>query len=214
MIKNIIFDFDGVIVDSLPVRKFAFREIFKNYDKKSVDKLIEYHDINGGLSRFVKIRYFYNKILNKNIDNENVNKYSELFSEIIKEKLIYKSVLISETINYIQRYYKTVRMHIASGSEEKELRFLNEKLDLSKYFISIYGSPKPKIDVVSAILNENDYDKKETILIGDSINDYEAAKVNDIRFFGYNNIKLKDVSDYYIYDFNRFEKDFFIVWNL
>ena len=34
MIKNILFDFDGVILDSMPVRDFGFREIFKEFDKE------------------------------------------------------------------------------------------------------------------------------------------------------------------------------------
>lgn len=56
--KNILWDFDGVILDSLAVRDYGFREIFKDFDKAAVEKLIEYHSINSGLSRFHKIRYF------------------------------------------------------------------------------------------------------------------------------------------------------------
>ncbi len=65
MIKNILWDFDGVIIDSLAVRDYGFREIFKEFDKVLVEKLIKYHSINGGLSRFHKIRYFFNEILKK-----------------------------------------------------------------------------------------------------------------------------------------------------
>ena len=51
MIKNIIWDFDGVILDSMPVRDYGFRKIFENFDKLLVDKLLEYHTKNGGLSK-------------------------------------------------------------------------------------------------------------------------------------------------------------------
>ena len=39
--------------------------IFKEFDSKLVDKLIEFHELNGGLSRFVKIRFFFEELLNE-----------------------------------------------------------------------------------------------------------------------------------------------------
>ena len=52
MIKTVLWDFDGVILDSMKVRDWGFREIFKNYDNKKVEQLIDYHNLNGGLSRY------------------------------------------------------------------------------------------------------------------------------------------------------------------
>ena len=63
LIKTIFWDFDGVILDSMPIRDFGFAKIFEEFDKELVDKLLEYHTLNGGLSRYVKIRYFYNTLL-------------------------------------------------------------------------------------------------------------------------------------------------------
>ena len=37
MIKNIIFDFDGVILDSMPIRTEGFKKIFEIYDNKNHD---------------------------------------------------------------------------------------------------------------------------------------------------------------------------------
>jgi phosphoglycolate phosphatase-like HAD superfamily hydrolase len=44
--------------------------------------------------------------------------------------------------------------------------------------------------------------KYETILIGDSINDYEAAKANNIDFYGFNNPNLASISSQYLDDYN------------
>jgi phosphoglycolate phosphatase-like HAD superfamily hydrolase len=41
-------------------------------------------------------------------------------------------------------------------------------------------------------------------LIGDSINDYEAAEESNIDFYGYNNEELKEVSKKYINNFENF----------
>ncbi|HEF9714818.1 TPA: HAD family hydrolase [Campylobacter coli] len=206
MIKNILWDFDGVIIDSSAIRDYGFREIFKEFDKVLVEKLIEYHSTNGGLSRFHKIRYFFNEILKKDIDDKEVKAYADKFSLIVREELVKNKYLILDSVNFIKENYKKYNFHIVSGSEHDELNFLCQKLQINHYFHSINGSPTPKIELVKNLLIKENYQKSETILIGDSINDYEAAKESNIAFYGYNNEKLKDVSQNYIKSFSFLEK--------
>lgn len=203
MIKNILWDFDGVILDSMPVRDYGFRKIFEQYPQELVEQLIQYHQLNGGLSRFHKIKYFYNEILQKEIDEENIQKYAEKFSEVMRVELPKSRYLISESINFIKNNYQNYTFHIVSGSEQNELRFLCDKLSITQYFNSIQGSPIPKNDLVSNVLTTNNYLPKEAILIGDSINDYSAANINGLKFYGYNNPALKGL-DEYIESFENF----------
>ncbi|ALV23665.1 HAD-superfamily hydrolase, subfamily IA, probable phosphoglycolate phosphatase [Campylobacter iguaniorum] len=203
MIKNILWDFDGVILDSMSIKDYGFAKIFEEFDKNLIDKFLDYHRLNGGLSRYVKIRYFYNTILNQNISDEKIQEIADIFSEIMKNELAKKQYLISQTVDFIEKNYKNYNFHIVSGSDEKELKYLCEKLDLSKYFITINGSPIHKSDLIKKVLEMHNYNPKETILIGDSINDYESAKINAIKFYGFNNIRLKELSEY-IHSFNGF----------
>lgn len=202
-IKTIFWDFDGVILDSMPIRDFGFVKIFEEFDKELVDKLLEYHTLNGGLSRYVKIRYFYNILLKKDVSDEKVQELADKFSIIMKTELTNKKYLIKETVDFIEKNYQNCNFHIVSGSDGKELNYLCKELDLTKYFKTIEGSPTPKNDLVKKILEKYKYDPKECILIGDSINDYEAANVNGIKFYGYNNVKLKKL-DGYIKNFGDF----------
>lgn len=208
MIKVIFFDFDGVILDSMPIRDYGFRKIFEGYPIELVEKLISYHQLNGGLSRFHKIKYFYNELLKKDISDERIVEYANSFSKIMKEQLTNKKYLISQTVNFIEKNYKHYNLHIVSGSEQNELRYLCEKLGIAKYFITIEGSPTPKNDLVKNRLEIENYNLDEVILIGDSINDYEAANINGLKFFGFNNNELKE-NDEYIDSFEKFYiKDF------
>ena len=202
MIKNILFDFDGVILDSMKIRTDGFREIFSSFQKKDVDLLVDFHNKNGGLSRYVKIEYFFKRILNEDIDTQKINEIAERFSEIMRYKLIDKSLLIEPTINFIYKNYKAFNFHIVSGSDQDELRFLCDKLKLREYFISIFGSPTVKDDLVANIIKSHKYKKSETIIIGDSINDFHSAEKNKIKFFGFNNPDLKEKSDKYIENYN------------
>lgn len=202
-IKTIFWDFDGVILDSMPIRDFGFVKIFEEFDKELVDKLLEYHTLNGGLSRYVKIRYFYNILLKEDVSDEKVQELADKFSIIMKTELTNKKYLIKETVDFIEKNYQNYNFHIVSGSDGKELNYLCKELDLTKYFKTIEGSPTPKNDLVKKILEKYKYDPKESILIGDSINDYEAANANGIKFYGYNNVKLKKL-DGYIKNFGDF----------
>ena len=204
MIKTIFWDFDGVILDSMPIRDYGFREIFKDFDKDIVDKLVRYHTLNGGLSRYVKIRYFYNTLLGQDVSDEKVQELANRFSTIMKAELTNKKYLIDETVYFIEKNYKNYNFHIVSGSDEKELNYLCEKLGLKNYFKTIEGSPTPKNDLVKNILKNYSYNPKDCVLIGDSINDYEAANINGMKFYGYNNEKLKDISIQYINNFANF----------
>jgi phosphoglycolate phosphatase-like HAD superfamily hydrolase len=203
-IKTVLWDFDGVILDSMAVRDWGFKEIFKDFTELQVSKLIDYHRINGGLSRYVKIRYFYENILGKLISEERVLEYAEAFSVLMKQELTNTNNLIADAVTFIKQNSSKFSFHIVSGSDQAELRFLCQELGLETYFISIHGSPTPKNQLVKTLIEEHGYDKKSTCLIGDSINDFEAAEVNNISFYGYNNEDLNETWIQYINKLQNF----------
>jgi len=205
VIRVVLWDFDGVIIDSMAVRDQGFRQIFNCYPTGMVEDLIRYHRQNAGLSRFHKIRYFYTHILGKEITDEKVYDYAEQFSQTMRKILINHQYLIGETIAYIEKNHTHYQFHIVSGSEEKELNYLCQELGIDQYFKTIEGSPTPKKQLVENILKVYGYDRSESILIGDSINDYEAAVENGISFYGYNNPELKVVAERYIDTFRSWE---------
>jgi HAD superfamily hydrolase (TIGR01549 family) len=196
-IKNIIFDFDGVILDSVPVKTEAFRKLFEEFSDDRVEKLIEYHLLNGGKSRYIKIKYFFEEILFQNVSEDEILKYANRYSELTKEELTNPKYIIKNAIDFIKENYQKYNMHIASGADENDLKYICDKLELTSYFLSINGSPRNKYEIVKDILKNNKYNKKETILIGDSINDYVVAQKNQIAFYGYNNKLLSKYNDYH-----------------
>lgn len=195
MIKNIIFDFDGVILDSVPVKTEGYRQLFKDYPNDLIEKIVAYHELNGGISRYKKVKYFFNELLNEEISEAKIQEFAIKYSKLTKLELSKEKYLINDTLDYIKSNFSTYKMHIASGADHEDLIYICHKLNLNKYFLSVEGSPKIKPEIVKDILKTNHYKTEETILIGDSINDYEAAKSNGIKFYGYNNNKLKNLEN-------------------
>ncbi len=204
MPRCIIWDFDGVILDSLAVRDYGFREILRGFDSAHIEELIAYHQRNGGLSRFHKIAYFFDEILHQPISSDEVARYAARFSEIMRHELSNPKYLIHDSLEFIKQNHRAMRFFIASGSEHNELNFLCQNLGIAQYFHSIYGSPTPKTDLLAQILSQNSYEPRDCLLVGDSINDYEAARANAIAFYGYNNPSLRGFGAGYIESFRDF----------
>jgi len=194
-VKLILWDFDGVLLNSNAIREHGFLKVLANFPSDSVDKLLNFHRENGGLSRYVKFRYFIEECLNETASDDIIQTYANSFSVIMQELLVDKDLLIPETLNFVKMYYSKIPMHIVSGSDQTELRDLCAKLNISKYFLSINGSPTTKSVLVKNIMIDCTIDHEKVVLIGDSINDYDAAKSNDIKFCAYNNEVLEQFSD-------------------
>jgi phosphoglycolate phosphatase-like HAD superfamily hydrolase len=184
----------------MPIRTKGFELVLKDYPKDKVDLLLQYHNQNGGLSRYVKFRYFFEVILGRNVSNEEVNLWASKFSEIMLENLCDSNLLIMDSINFINANHKKIKMHIVSGSDEIELQKICSVLKLTHKFLSINGSPTPKVKIVENLIRRYSYDKNEIALIGDSHNDLEASVDNEISFYGYNNESL--INENYITRFD------------
>ena len=65
-IKAIIFDYDGVIAESVNVKTEAFAEMYKPYGESILKKVVSHHEANGGISRFEKFRIYHNLCKLKN----------------------------------------------------------------------------------------------------------------------------------------------------
>jgi phosphoglycolate phosphatase-like HAD superfamily hydrolase len=191
-IRIIFWDFDGVLINSNLVREIGFKKCLDSFPENQVAQLLEFHRINGGLSRYVKFKYFFENIRKESVSDIKITDLANCFSKIMIDKLCDTNLLIKETIDFIKFNTNNYIFHITSGSDQKELRFICDELKITKYFESIHGSPTPKNQLVKELICSNKYDREECVLIGDSINDFDAAIQNGVYFRAYNATKYID----------------------
>lgn len=187
--KYILWDFDGVIIDSNLIRTNGFKYIFRKFDSNKVNQIINYHNENGGLSRYHKIDYFFKEILEKKLNKLDLKNYLNEFSDYVVNEILSNKVLINETLDYIKINSKV--NIIVSASDQKELRYLCNNLQIDEFFSAIHGSPTKKETNIKNVLTDFKIDKNNVVYIGDSINDYRASSNNQIPFLGYNNESFK-----------------------
>ena len=198
-----IFDFDGVIVDSLAIKEEGFRRLFLPFGEEVANAACKYHRQHGGVSREEKIRYIFENVVGYEADEITIDECKSRFSEVTLSLLKNKSLLIANTIRYIRNVKKNKRVYIASAADESDVKELCKFYNIYNYFSGIFGSPKNKVDIVKDILKLEA--RSSCAMIGDSKSDLKAAKENNVVFFGYNNRYLEGASNY-IWSFSENKK--------
>ena len=182
-IKIIIFDCDGVILDSVDIKTRAFASLFEEYGKEAVKLITDYHLLHGGVSRFEKFKYFFREHLGRQITEHEMQTLDKRFTKAALTALL-KTPFIPGAKEFITTHHEKWPLYVASGAPEHELRFIFEHLGLTEYFHGIHGSPTPKDAILARIVQENKIKPEHALMIGDSYTDLAAAKAVGTRFLG------------------------------
>ncbi len=197
---NVIFDFDGVIINSHKIKTIAFYNVFKKYGKPYGLKAKKFHLKHIGKSRYFKFRYILKNILKIKITKKKIQLLDKEFDFYVKKK-IEKMVPNYYLIKYLKNNYNLVNMYISTGTPQSKIVKILEQKKILKYFKKVYGSPKSKINHIEEIKKNN----KKSIFIGDSLEDFKAAKhfridfilkINSENLFLRKKIKLNTINSF------------------
>ncbi len=187
MLRAVIFDMDGVIIDSEP-----------QHARAAVNTLAE-------LGVTIDMAYCYqfigtttNYMMETLIDDFNLSISPE---ELIALSLKHKKKLVMEegyapipfVEELIARLYKDgIRLAIASSSSPQEISDVTKALGIHKYFDKFISglqveNPKPAPDIFQKALKELGTNARETVIIEDSLNGILAADAAGIPSIGFIN---------------------------
>lgn len=201
MIKNILFDFDGVLLESVNAKAEAFRKLYLPYGEDIANKVVEHHLANGGVSRFEKIKYWHKHYLGIELSQNEVNELADKFSELVMQNVI-NSQEVEGASPFLEKHYHDFQFWIISATPTDEIRKILDEKKWSRFFKQAYGSPESKTYWTNKVVHDNGLDNNETIFIGDATTDYEAASKAGINFIlrrtSENNKVFKDYKGYSI----------------
>ena len=181
MIKNIIFDFDGVICESVNIKTDAFYEMYLPYGKEIAQKVKEHHIANGGMPRYDKFTYYENVFLEKTLSDERMQELSDEFSGLVKSKVI-DAPFVKGALEFLQNNSHSYKCFIVSATPMEEMIEIAKAKKIDQYFEEIFGSPTNKIQWGKYILDTYKIKSSETLFIGDAMSDFNAAKENGLHF--------------------------------
>jgi HAD superfamily hydrolase (TIGR01549 family) len=179
----IVFDFDGVLVESVDVKTQAFGALYAEYGDRIVEQVKTYHLIHGGVSRFDKFRYYHEVLLGKPLTKDEEVKLGELFSQHVEDAIV-EAVYVAGAYEFLENNYQSIPLFVASGTPDQELKRIVARRNMSHYFVSVHGSPAQKGDIIQDILLKYSFDPDRVLMVGDSISDYNGAVIAGVKFIG------------------------------
>jgi beta-phosphoglucomutase-like phosphatase (HAD superfamily) len=165
MIKNIIFDFDGVLVDSEILVAKAFAKYMLNFGIEINEKEFAHF---AGKKTFEVI-----EILSEKYSIKNQQKFfddiMEIASNIYKKEL----TLVQGAHNFVSNANQ--KLFIGSNSIKNRILDGLYRVKLNQYFkadqvysFDLVENPKPHPDIYLKAIEDNNLQKDETIIIEDS----------------------------------------------
>ena len=190
MIKAIIFDLDGVLVDTKIIHFEALNTALKKYNFKEIS-MDDHIKIFDGLPTNEKL-----KILNK---NENlpkefffkINKYKQKITTSILKKKIKPKKYILDIFKYLHKDYK---IGIATNAVKSTLEICLKNLGISKYVdfkLSNEGikNPKPNPEIYLRTFIKFGIYPSEALIVEDSHYGREAAISSGAKLLPIKNVK-------------------------
>ena len=180
--NTLIFDCDGVILDSNKVKTSAFYHSTLSYGELAAQRMVDYHVKNGGISRYKKFSYFLERIAPKarQDGNNEINTLLHRYAKYVHKGLLTCDIAIG--LDTLRKSMSDSRWLVVSGGDQNELNEVFKKRSIAEWFNGgIFGSPDSKDDILARELYLSNIEGP-ALFIGDSKYDYQAAKAANVDF--------------------------------
>lgn len=178
--NTLLFDCDGVILDSNSIKTNAFYQAALPYGEGAATELVRHHKKNGGVSRYLKFAYFLEHITPVPGQGPSLSEMLDTYAECVKSGL--QTCQIAPGLEDLRDKTPNARWIVVSGGDQNELRQVFADRGISHFFDGgIFGSPDTKEEILTRE-KENGNITGTGIFLGDSAYDSQAAEAASIDF--------------------------------
>lgn len=179
--KNIFFDFDGVIAESVSCKTDAFKDLYLPYGNDIADKVVDHHLHHGGMSRYEKFKIYHKEFLGRPISDDTVQELANEFSALVLDKVI-QSDEVKGFTDFVTKHQHHLDFWIITGTPTPEIEKIVNARNLGEYFIGLHGSPEKKEHWTEHLVQEHGLSRDNTLFLGDATTDYNAAIYSNLHF--------------------------------
>jgi phosphoglycolate phosphatase-like HAD superfamily hydrolase len=178
----VVFDFDGVIVESVDVKNRAFRALFADHPAQ-VDAIVALHEQHGGVSRYVKFDMIYRDILKAPLTPSRRTELGQEFERLAVEQVV-ACPMVGGARELLEALHGRVPMTVVSGTPDAELAAIVARRGLGGYFVELHGGSREKHAIVADMIRARSWRAERMIMVGDAMTDHDAAHANGVGFVG------------------------------
>tara|TARA_A100001037_G_C15147471_1_gene637110 strand:- start:1198 stop:2568 length:1371 start_codon:yes stop_codon:yes gene_type:complete len=190
MIKTIIFDLDGVLVDTKKIHFEALNKALLKVNKKYEISFSDHLKTFDGLPTKKKLEILVKQKKIKKSQTKLISQHKKIFTN----QLLKKNIVFDKNIfNLFKNLSKKYNLVIASNAVRKTIQICIEKLKLQRYIkFSLSNEdikfPKPHPEIYMRIFLKLGNSPKECLVIEDSYYGREAATQSGANLVGINNL--------------------------
>ena len=181
--STVVFDCDGVILDSNRIKTEAFRIAALPWGAAAADRLVAHHVANGGVSRYAKFAHFLSAIVPETSPNQDGPGLAEMldeFASAVRRGL--ETCPVTAGLHELRAQQPDCRWLVVSGGDQSELREVFSSRGLMDLFDGgVFGSPDEKKKILARELARGNI-RLPAIYLGDSKYDHECAIENGLDF--------------------------------
>lgn len=179
--RVVVFDFDGVILESGDIKTEAFVELFAEH-REHVSAIRAHHLANLGVSRFKKFEWIYANLLRMPFSEQTRTELGDKFSALVFKKVC-EAPFVPGAREALEAIAATkVPMIVASGTPQEELDRIVDVRGLRGFFAEVYGTPSEKADVLRKVMARYECGPTDVLFIGDGTTDHDAARAAGVKF--------------------------------
>ncbi len=186
MIKVIVLDFDGLLVESEEIKDRAFVEVFPDHPEHH-EAIMQYHLQNNHLVRYEKFEHIVTRMLGLPYTDRDRERLAERFSRYTRTRIV-ECPSVPGAMEFLDYFHGKVPMYLVSATPQSELEPIVEDRGLTAYFERVFGAPCRKPDVLREVMAAESVAADEMVLIGDSLSDLHAAREVGTLFVGRNRV--------------------------
>lgn len=180
-LRAIVFDFDGVILESGDVKTEAFVELFAEHGPAVTERVRAHHLENLGVSRFKKFSWIYEHVLRAPLSDADSKALGERFSALALDKVM-TSPFVPGAREALVALAASYPLFVASGTPQHELDAIVARRELTALFREVHGTPAEKPEIINGILQRYTLTTPEVLFIGDGTSDHKAAVATGVEF--------------------------------
>ena len=182
MTKVILLDFDGVILDSVPIKDQAFLNLFSDYSVEIQENARRFWASTRGMDRSKRIQQGFWECANIKPTGSDLASLIKRYKVDIERSLI-SAPWIEGAIEFLSTPQK-YPIFIVSAAPQIEVRNIVVTRGIDRYIHSVFGGPSSKISNIKTIFAKLDQKPEQAIFVGDTLSDFEVAAALFIPFVG------------------------------